>query len=307
MIASAWGVEGCGKSTLGLSFPYPLFHLDLDLGGFDRAIWRIEDAAIAAGQPLRIHRCEPGEDVSKLDWSEWDIVSKPYLAPIQMDKLMGVPDAGKGVTVRFARQVIGIKQLWQQIVTDIINVGQEPLVKTINIDSATQLWWICHTGLLQEKQEIQISKGVKPDHDSFRERLKPMEFPNDRMTDLIYSIRSYGKHLIQTHYPKDVYKERVGDRGIESYKSGDVTPDGFKHTVKLDDIVIWCFTEISRDKQISVGDDIIDNPNYNKQQPHATVSIKCGLAGMGMAAVGLPLPTPTYAGLMELQKMMRGK
>ena len=133
-----------------------------------------------------------------------------------------------------------------------------------------------------------------------------MEFPNERMRDLIYTVRSFSKNLIMTHYPKDVYKEKVGDRGIESYKSGEQLPDGFKHTVTLDDIVIWCYTEIDKERKIASGEDIIDNPNFNKPQPHATVSLKCGLSGMGMAAVGLPLPSPTYAGLMELQKMMRG-
>ena len=45
MIISLWGVEGCGKSSTGLSFPKPMFHLDLDLGGFERAVWRLEDMA----------------------------------------------------------------------------------------------------------------------------------------------------------------------------------------------------------------------------------------------------------------------
>lgn len=306
MIASAWGIEGSGKSTFALSYPKPMFHLDLDLGGFDRAIWRLEKLAKEAGTKLRIKHCEPKEDVGAIDWNEWDIVSKPYLAPVQLDKLLGVPDAGNGVSVRFPRQVVGIKQIWQEIVIDIVTVGQAPPMKSIVIDSATQLWWLCHTGLLQEKQEIQMAKGIKVDSSDFRERLQPMEFPNDRMRDLIYSVRSMGKNLVMTHYPKDIYKERVGPKGVESYKSGEVAPDGFKHTVTLDDIVIWCYTEIDKDKQIAAGEDIVDNPNYNKPQPHAKVSLKCGLSGMGMAAVGLELPAPSYDGLMELQAMMRG-
>ncbi|KKK78024.1 hypothetical protein LCGC14_2847730, partial [marine sediment metagenome] len=34
---------------------------------------------------------------------------------------------------------------------------------------------------------------------------------------------------------------------------------------------------------------------------------KCGLSGMGMAAVGKQLPVPSYEGLMELQADMRGQ
>lgn len=302
MIVSLWGVEGSGKSTVGLTFPKPLFHLDLDLGGFDRAIWRIEGEAEKAGTPLRVKVCEPKEDISKLDWSEWDIVSKPYLAPVQMEKLLGVQQK-PGVSVRFPRQVIGIKELWQEIVIDIVTVCGVRAVKSIMPDSATQLWWIAHTCLLQEKQEIQLAQGVKVTDDKFRERLQPVEFPNDRMRSLIYTARSAGKNLLMTHYPKDIYKERVGDKGVESYKSGEVEPDGFKHTVTLDDIVLWCYTEIDKRKEIIKG---VENPNYNKPVPYAKVDLKCGLKKMGMAAVGLELPSPSYEGLMELQRMMGG-
>ena len=310
MISSVWGIEGCGKSTVGLSYPKPLFHLDLDLGGFVRAIWRLEDVAKEAGTPLRVRICDPKEDISKLDWDEWDIVSKPYLAPIQMDKLLGVQQK-PGISVRFPRQVKGIKKLWQEIVTDIVTVGQVPAVKTIMPDSATQLWYICHTGLLQEKQEIQLANGMTTTDPSFREKLLPVEFPNSRMRDLIYAVRSFGKHLVMTHYPKDIYASRLTDRGIESYATGEVEPDGFKHTVTLDDIVLWCYTEIDK-KRFLVEDknnpkNNVENPGYNRPKPYARVSLKCGLSGMGMKAVGLELPSPSYEGLMELQAMMRGE
>ena len=306
MITSAWGIEGCGKSSYGLSYPKPLFHLDLDLGGFDRAVWRLEDA----DPTLRVKRCEPKEDISKLDWNEWDIVSKPYTAPVQLDKLLGVQKQA-GVSVRFPRQVEGIKEIWQEVVTDIVRVGNVPVVKSVMPDSATQLWSLCHTGLLQEKQEIQLAQGVKVTDGAFRERLLPVEYPNSRMRDLIYTVRGYGKHLIMTHYPKDIYANKVTDHGIESYATGEVEPDGFKHTVTLVDIVIWCYTEIDKQKEIMalVDDDakMVSNPDYNKPVPRAKISLKCGLRGLGMKGVGLELPTPDYAGLIELQKTVSGE
>lgn len=303
MITSIWGIEGSGKSSVALTFPSPLFHFDLDLGGFDRAAWRVIEEAKKEGIELRVRHCDPGEDITKLDWNEWDIVSKPYLAPVQMEKLMGV-GAEKGVSVRFPRAVRGIKELWQEIVIDLVALCQTRTVRSIVTDSATQLWWICHTSLLQEKQEIQLAQGIKESDPKFRERLQPVEFPNDRMRSLIYTARSAGKNLIMTHYPKDVYKERVGDKGIESYKSGEVEPDGFKHTVTLDDIVIWTYAEVDKRKEIIKG---VENPNYNKPQPYAKVDLKCGLEGMGMSAVGLELPMPSYEGLMELQARMKGE
>jgi len=303
MIISLWGIEGSGKSSVGLSFPKPLFHLDLDLGGFDRAIWRLEDEAKKSGKPLRIRKCDAEEDISKLKWADLDVVSKSYLAPIQLDKILGIQKQ-PGVTVRFPRQVTGVKELWQEIVTDIVTVGRVAGVKTIMLDSATQLWTICHSSLLQEKQEIQISQGIKPDHKDFREKLQPVEFPNNRMRDLIYTVRSMGKNLVMTHYPKDIYANRLIGERLESYATGEVEPDGFKHTVTLDDIVLWCYTEIDKRREIMKG---VGNPDYNKPVPRAKVSLKCGLAGMGMKAVGRELPTPDYTGLLELQSTVRGE
>ena len=303
IIASIWGTEGSGKSSVGLSFPKPLFHLDLDLGGFDRAIWRLEDTAKEAGKELRVRHCDPGEDIRELDWSRWDIVSKPYLAPIQVEKLLGVQQK-HGVTVRFPREVRGIKETWQEIIIDLVTVCQAPAVKTIMTDSATQLWWLCHTSFLQEKQEIQISQGIKPDHKEFREKLLPIEFPNNRMRELIYTVRSFGKNLIMTHYPRDIYAEKLQGERIESYRTGEIEPDGFKHTVTLDDIVLWCYVEVDKRREITRG---VVNPDYNKPVPRAEVSLKCGLSGMGMKAVGLEINPPSYDGLLDLQARMRGE
>ena len=106
-----------------------------------------------------------------------------------------------------------------------------------------------------------------------------------------------------THYPKDIYADRLNGERLESYRTGEVEPDGFKHTVTLDDIVLWCFVETDKRREIVKG---VENPSYGELLPHARVSLKCGLSGMGMTAVGRELPSPSYAGLMELQSMMKG-
>jgi len=294
---SAWGIEGSGKSTFGLTFPKPLFHQELDLGGFDRVIWFIEQNSTPK---LRILRLEPKQDISKVDWSKWDIVTKPYITPVQLEKLQGL----QGITIKLPKQVIGVKEVWQEFIVDTVSVCQQPLVKTLFPDSATQLWQICHTGFLQEKQEMQIAQGIKVDSKDFRERLTPMEFPNARMRDLIYAVKSFGKNYVMTHYPKDIYANKVTDRGIESYATGEVEPDGFKHTVTLDDIVILCYAEVDKRREIIKG---VENPDYNKPVPRAKISLKCGLKEIGMKGVGLELPAPSYEGLMELQRMVSGE
>ena len=283
MIASLWGKEGTGKTSAALTFPKPMFHMELDIGGFERAAWRLP-------KETRIKQCEPREDISKTEWTKFDIVTKPYLVPIQMDKLLGaqeIQDSGK-VTVRFPRQVVGVKELWEEIVIDFVAVCQAPPIRTIVIDSATQMWWICHTGHLQDKQEIQLAKGMKTSDDKFREKLQPVEFPNDKMRNVIYLAKSCGKTLLMTHYPKDDYAERVGPNGVESYRTGTISPDGFKGTTIIDDVVFWTY---------------VDKNN----KPYAKIDIKCALPGMGMTAVGLELPTPDYAGLLQLQSMLRGE
>ena len=274
MILAIWGPEKSWKTTMALTFPRPLVHFDLDVGGFDRAIWRIDDTS--------------------------GIESKPYPTPIQIEKLLG--QTKDGVSIRFPKKIFGIKEVWQQIVVDFVNAATREDVKSIVVDSATQLWSICHRGYLQEVQERQVYKFL---HDSngvrirgreedefppneFRERLRSLEYgdPNERMRSLIYTARSYRKHLVLTHYPRDVYAEKPTDRGIESYKTGDIEPDGFRDTQKLVDIVIWTGVDSSGQGQAKIT--------------------RCGLEGLGTTAVGLTVD-PSYEGIIRLRESMKGE
>lgn len=255
MIIALWGPEKSWKSTFALSFPKPLHHFDLDVGGFDRAAWRIDTNGIT---------------------------SKSYPLPIQIEKMMGAK--GDGITIRFPRKMIGYREVWQQIVIDFVEVCKNSEVKTIVMDSATQLWSICHQSLLQEKQEIQLSKNSKLADHELRERLQPVEFPNDRMRSIIYTARSSGKHLVLTHYPADIYAEKVTATGIESYKTGDIRPDGFKDTQKLVDAVIW--VELNKNNQVEAK------------------FTKCAIDGLGTTAVGLTID-PSYQGILDLQESMK--
>lgn len=269
MIVALWAEEKCHKTTMGLSFPKPLYHLDLDVGGYERAAWRI---------------------------STKDITSKSYPIPVQIEKLMGLQSVGTGkaTTVRFPRRVIGYKEVWQQIVVDFVAMCQDSKVSTVFVDSATQLWSICHTSLLQEKQEVQIAAGVQPDNKDFRERLQPVEFPNDRIRSLIYTARSYGKNLVLSHYPRDVYAERLDSEGRkQEYRTGELTLDGFKDTQKLVDIVIHLTMERKT------------NPVSHQatQQVIATIT-RCGLPGLGTTAVGMEIET-SYQGIVDLQERMK--
>lgn len=256
MIVALWGPEKSWKTTMALTWPRPLAHFDLDVGGFDRAKWRMDTEGIE---------------------------SKSYLLPIQMEKMMGA--TSDGVSVRFPKRVIGYREVWQQIVIDFVAACNDKEIQTIVMDSATQLWSICHTSLLQEKQEIQLSKNPKLLDHELREKLQPVEYPNDRMRSVIYTARSSRKNLVLTHYPKFLYKEKVTDKGIESYKTDDIDLDGFIHTKKLVDIIIWVETN-------------------KKGEAEATITT-CGLEGLGTKAEGISIE-PSYQGILDLQESMRG-
>lgn len=258
IITVIWGEEGKGKTSMGLTFPKPLKHYDLDVGGYERASWRVH-----------------GEGIT----------STSYPTPVQMERLMGVQNTG--TTIHLPRRVVGYKELWQRIVVDFINDCQDPEIKTIMIDSATQLWKICHTSLLQEKQEIQINNKVSVDDEKFRTRLQSIEYPNDKMNSLVHAAKGSGKNLVLTHYPRNVYREKFDNMGkLVSYKSDDVEPDGFKGTVRVMSIVFWAYAD--------------------KGIPRAQISLKSALPYLGMDAIGLELPEPTYDGILQLQAMRKG-
>jgi len=262
IITALWGKEGSGKTSMALTFPKPLKHYDIDVGGFDRAIWRLNSEGVE---------------------------SKPFLLPLQEERLKGARQ--EGASVRFPRKIVGYKELWQSIVTEFAKDCKNPKLSTIVIDSATQLWTICHTSLLQEKQEIQLANGVKENDPRFRERLTPIEFPNDRMRSLIYTARSYKKNLVLAHYPRNVYKQKFDSKGeLVDYKSDELEPDGFKDTAKLVDLVIWVYAE----------------SGSGGVAGRAKITLKCGVPGLGMGAVGLELPEPTYNGILKLIEVMGG-
>jgi len=265
--------EGGGKTTQALSFPTPLRHFDIDVGGYRRASWRINTEGMT---------------------------SKGYPKPIQLSKLMGsILDE---VTSRniIPKKVEGMKELWQQIVFDFVAACQDEEVKSIVIDTSTMLWVICHSCYLQELQEKQFSQydasknGNRPwDDNMYRERLQPIEYgtPNDRMRTLFQIARSYSKNLILTHYPTDEYGGVADGRGnIVEGKTGKKVIDGFKESVKLADLVVW--------------NKIVDREvnGINTKQVVSQIT-KCGLAGLGLSVVGMEMGA-SYESIINLRNLI---
>ena len=272
-ISAICGEEGTGKTTMALTFPKPVRHFDIDVGGYRRAAWRLDTEGLS---------------------------TKAYPMPIQIDKLKGQTTVSSRIQV--PKKVEGMKNMWQDIVTDFVEACQDAAVKTIILDSSTLLWNICHKSVLEEIQERQLAKHKKEhpnipwDENDYRERLQPIEYgpANDRMRTLLHTARSFSKNLVLVHYPADEYGTIQDGKGnMVEGKTGKVILDGFKETVKLVDLVVW--TSI---KEVAVAGKPIEKYAVAK-------FTKCGIEMMGLGAVGLEVPA-TYEGIINLRNLMAG-
>jgi hypothetical protein len=309
-VVAITGDEGSCKSTMALTFPTSIFHFDLDVGGFDRAAWRL----VKDNPKLKVYRAKQSEDISALDIDGYDIITKPYPRPLQESKLMGqlTGTEVKSASVRTLKQpkkVEGMKELWQDIISDFVYICKRG-TKSIVFDSATMLWQTCHNARLQELQEVQeykwktsaqTSKLPFPE-DEYRERLQPIEYgqPNERMTSLIQASRSFRKNLILTHYPTDEYGMIAdGKGGLVEGKTGKQISDGFKNTGKLCDLVVWTSIKETATQGTKTG------RSAPVRTPIAKI-IKCGIEGMGLDAVGQEI-SASYDGVIGLRNIMRGE
>lgn len=239
--------------------------MDIDVGGYQRAAWRLETEGITS-------------------------VSFPR--PVQIDKLVGQKAAKQGrdvVSIRQTKRVVGMQELWEKIVMDFVKYCQTSELRSIVIDSATLLWNIAHSAHLQQLQEKQMAQNPGIDDNLLRERLQPIEYgpANDRMRMLLHTARMFSKNLVLTHYPRSVYAEMPNSKGeIVSYATGAQEMDGFKETAKLVDVIVWLFVSVNQ---------------KGSKVPMAQIH-KFG--GVGLEVVGMNVPA-TYQGLINLRTMAR--
>ncbi len=298
-VSAIVGEEGSCKTTMALSFPKPMFHFELDMDGFARASWRF----VKEHPELKVKRCDKDEDLTQIDFSQFDIITKPYPKPLQVNKLKGAltGEAPSARKFQQPKRVEGMKELWQAIVTDFVHAGQQDIASIV-FDSATKLWNVAHNARLQELQDIQEYKWKKEHpntpmpEDEYRERLQPIEYgqPNDRMTTVMDTGKSFRKNLVLTHYPTDEYgMVPDGKGGLVEGKTGKQVIDGFKHTAKECSLIVW--TEVKE----SIG-----QGGKKTKTPVAKIT-KCGIEGMGLDAVGKEIMA-SFDGIISLRNLMRG-
>lgn len=265
------GIQGddkSGKSSLALSFPTPIRHFDLDVGGFARARNRYEKE-IAEGL----------------------IKSKSYYMPQQ-----GIKTAmlGKALSFKTAARLVGMKELWEEMITDYINAleaqeGSQDFCRTIILDSFPQDWELCRLAFLQEKQEAQLARD--PNIQMLRESLIQIEYtePNARMRAQIYASRQYGKNLVLTHQMADVYGKVLQDGKVVDAVVGKKN-SGWSHIGKEVDLMVE-----TRVKVVKQG-------NVKSSTPICEIL----LSGLGLDVVGMEIEHPTYDKLASMIEMMRG-
>jgi hypothetical protein len=299
-VTSIVGEEGSCKSSMALTWPKPLFHFEFDVGGFDRAIWRFE-------KEFKVLRLKMEDNIPVDCFEKYDIVTKPYPVPLDVTKLMGQITEGKRTeakfTVRFPKKVEGMKELWQSIVTDFVPLVQMKKLKSIIFDTSTMHYNIAHKTILQELQERQLynhksdaQRSKYPfDENSFRERLQPTEygFAYDKLRQVYQTASAYRKNTVSVHYPTDEYIKNPDQASIEKdIKSGNKKPDGWQELNKLADLIAWTMV-----KEVSM--------NGQKLKLPMCKITKCGIAGMGLDAVGKEL-TASFESIIQERDRMRG-
>ena len=277
-IVTICGDEGTYKTTMGLTFPKPLSHLDIDVGGYRRAGWRFEADGITSHS-----------------------FPKP-LTPADIAKMKGLESVAPSVrTQAIPKKVEGMKELWQKIIDQIVDDCINNPTKSIILDSATLTYKIACDAYLQELQEKQLIKWKannpnRPfDENDFREKLQPMEYGSvyDRLQRIFHTSRTYQRNLILIHYPTDEYGMMPdGKGGFQEGKTGKTIIDGYKETAKFSDLVVWTHA-----KEIAVK-------GKNVRQVVAKIT-KCGIQGMGSVAVGMEIE-PSYEAIVSLKNLMTG-
>ena len=177
-----------------------------------------------------------------------------------------------------------VKAVWIALLEKYKELLEDKTTATIQIDTSTKLWWICHTSYLQELNEKAKLQGKPP-----RERLQEIEYgePNNRMASIIYAARAYNKNLVLIHHMRGVYQSYMIEGQIKSMEvPGQRVMDGFKYTESLIDLEI----RVSVEEIANMG-----------KKPIGEIS----LSGLALEMVGQKIIEPTYDKIIQQVKIWR--
>lgn len=268
MIIAIVGESKTGKSSFCFTGPKRIMYCELDMGGFDRAKVRFMP------------------DVEK-----GLIVQKRYPLPQQFIREKLLNEMKGKVTIKQAQKLVGIKELWYQLLTDVVNALEGDEFNTVVFDSFPQLRELCNKAYLQERQENQFnSNGQLKPGENLRMTLQREEYgePNARLLALLYSFRETKKHLFLPIYMEDRYvKKLVGTELVDVVEGRKYAGWDGERLHKEIDIVLHSY---------------IENLNGSGPKPCARITV----SGLGLGLVGMPLVEPSYDKLVGLISMVNG-
>lgn len=265
-----WGEDKTAKTTLALTAPKPLRHIEFDIGGFARAAGRFNG-----------------------DIQSGAIKTEKYILPLAALATQ-VPDKDT-ITLKQSKLIIGMKELWyEKFLVDYYNLLNDESTATVVIDTSTVLWEVCRLGYLQEKQEAQLVNGVLPHGEKLRERLAPIEHaePNTRMRHLLYLAQALDKNLVLTHHSRSEYKDVLTSDGkIEAMTTGNIERAGWAHLGDIADILVHTYLKNH------------GTPKEPKWIPWCRVDL-CGIC---LEMQGQEVQEPTWDKLINMAKMLKGE
>jgi hypothetical protein len=252
MIFGLWGDDKTGKTTLALSFPKPMLYQEIDIGGFERAKSKFLPE-INSGQ----------------------VIVKKYIMPLQFGNL----DVAK-LQITPSKKVVGMRELYYQILADYVIALRDPNIKTIVVDTGTLLWEITTDAYLQEKQEAQPDK--------LRAQLTELEYkePNIRMRGFVYNAKAMDKHLVLTHHSREEYANAMVNGQSTKAPTGRKERSGWKSLGDGADMIVHTYLK-------GAGKDA-------KYYCQVDLTFTQAMAGFEML-------DPTYEKLSKMEKMMRGE
>ena len=288
MVISLVGEPKSGKTDWSLTAEPPIKHEEFDLGGFERAAWRYKKPIKEGLITTQVFQVKGEKDEADKH--------------VALQQLKGqISNDLSSATKVTSPDLIGWKELWYAFLNQYIEDVTSGKYRTIIIDSATNLWPICHKSLLQEKQEIlrRTSQGQRT-----RERLTQIEYgeANDRFLPVIQAAREMEVNLIVVHHTTEERKEMLIDGKIENVETGHSIPQGWRHMRKWIDLEIWfdmgLFPANVIDSSFEVNGAI---PKVSSTK--ATIEV----SGMHRDAVGMTFYDSTWFDIVNVMRMLRGE
>ena len=279
MIFIIWGEDKSCKTTLALSFPRPLVHMELDIGGFDRANRNLPHLPIK-------------------DWvKDGSIIHEEFILPFQISR----PDPVQAA--RANKILVGMKELFYEMVDKYIKHLRDPKIATIVLDTGTMFYNLVCDAYVQEKQELQLPlrpDGMGRDGKPLRIQLQQHEYrePYSRMAGIIYQAKAHKKNLVITHHATDEYgMVQLGGGVLGQGMTGKRQLHGWKKLGTTCDVMGKTYW----DDKVPVMDDKGTLTGYTGK-PFFDVEL-----GEIQELRGMKFEEPTYDKINQVIKMIRGE